>query len=120
MSVWNWIQLAVAIAAAVVGAFGKQMNKWLGFVMVLAVGILLIVMSAISQDFRFLPLGAWAIVSDILAVIGNATAEAQADDDTLGAAVKNLPGWAWVTIAVLLVAAIVVGLVAIPAPVRRA
>jgi len=112
--------LAVAIIVAVVSAAGKSMNKWLGFVMILGAGALMIVMSIISQDYRFLPLGAWAIVSDILALIANATIEPQADDDTLGGAVSRLPAWAWVTVAVLLVAALVVGLVVLPAPVRRA
>lgn len=119
MSAWNWVQLAVAIIVAVVGAFGKQMNKWLGFFMILGAGILMIVMSIISQDWRFLPLGAWAIVSDVLALIANATIESQAEDDTLGGAAKQIPLWAWLIIAALFVVAIVVGLFVLPAPARR-
>jgi len=119
MSPWNWVQLAVAVIAAVVAAVGKQMNKWLGFAMILGAGILMIVMSIISQDWRFLPLGAWAIVSDVLALIANATTEPQADDDTLGGAASRIAPWAWLIIAALFVIAIVVGFFVLPAPRRR-
>jgi hypothetical protein len=115
MSTWNWVQLAVAIVVAAVGAIGKGMNKWIGFFMILGAGILMIVMSIISRDYRFLPLGIWAIVSDFVALADNAVNEAQADDDTLGGSAKNIRAWAWVVIAVLFVAALVVTFL-LPAP----
>lgn len=107
MSVWNWVQVAVAVVAAIVGAFGKGMNKWLGFLMTLSAGVLIIVMSIVGSDYRFLGLGAFAIVLALLALIVNAAIQPQAQDDTLGGQISNLPAWAWVASGVLFVVALV-------------
>jgi predicted membrane channel-forming protein YqfA (hemolysin III family) len=118
MSAWNWVQLAVAIIIAVVSAVGKQMNKWLGFFLIMGAGVLMIVMSIISRDYRFAPLGAWGVLSDIIAAIAYAQFAPQAEDDTLGGAASGTPWWAWLIIAVLFVIAIVLAFV-LPTPVRR-
>ena len=93
MSVWNWIQLVVAIIATLVSYLGKGMNKWLGYAMILGAGGLIIGMSIYQQDYRFLGFGILAIIFVIVAVIFNYASEGKADDDTLGGQISNLPDW---------------------------
>jgi putative Mn2+ efflux pump MntP len=107
MSVWNWIQVAVAIIAALIATFAKGMNKWLGFILIVGAGVLMIIMSIVSKDYRFLGLGIFAILLAILALIVSATIEPAADDDTLGGQVSNMPAWAWIVSVVLFIGALV-------------
>jgi len=107
MSVWNWIEVAVAIIVAIASYFVKGISKWLGFAMIVGVGILIIVMSVISNDFRFLGFGILAILAVIVGLIDNATAEPKGDDDTLGGQISNLHSWAMVVLAILFIGALV-------------
>ncbi|WP_158752210.1 hypothetical protein [Acidobacterium sp. S8] len=107
MSVWNWIQLAVAIIVAIVAYLGKGWSKWLGYAMVFGAGALIIGVSIVQQDYRFIGFGILAIIMVPLGLIANATAESKADDDTLGGEISNLPPWVMWVAAVLFVGAII-------------
>jgi len=104
---WNWVQVAVAIIVAIASYFVKSISKWLGFAMIIGAGILIIVMSVVSKDFRFLGFGILAILAVAVALIDQATAESKADDDTLGGQISNLHPWAMVVLVVLFIGAIV-------------
>jgi len=107
MSTWNWIQLAVAVLAAIAAAVGKNLSKWLGLAMGVAAGGLMIGMSIYSHDMRFLGFGILAILVAPIAIIANAVSQPDAQDDTLGAQITNLPPWAMIVIGVLFVGAII-------------
>ena len=107
MSVWTWVQVAVVIIVAIASYFVKGINKWLGFGMIAAAGILMIVMSVVLHDFRFLGFGILAILAVAVALIDQATGEPKADDDTLGGQISNLHPWAIVVIVVLFIGAVV-------------
>jgi hypothetical protein len=111
MSAWNWIQLAAAVGVALIMAAGRKLPAWLGFIFMGAVSILIIVVGVVGKSYRFAPLGVAALASTGIAWVSGAISQPQGDDDTLGGTSDNIPGWAWIVIAVLMVAGIVIGLV---------
>lgn len=110
MSAWNWIQVAAALGVAIIMAAGRKLPAWLGFIFMGAVSVMIIAVGVAGKSYRFAPLGVAALVSTGLAWGSGAASQPQGDDDTLGGTSDNIPGWAWIVIAVLLVAGIVIGL----------
>lgn len=92
------------------------MPSWLGFIIGIAVGVVLIVGGAVMHPFsvRLLAWGVWAVASCILAWIAGATAQPAYTGTafgrpTFGARVSAVPLWAWLIVAGLFVVATVIG-----------
>jgi hypothetical protein len=112
MEVGDIIFMVVVVAVAILMAVLKdKVPSWLGFVLMLVASIVAIVGSAATKNYRAIPLGAAGVIGTIIAWVSGATSEGQAEDDTLGGISKKIPWWAWLIIAVLLVAGVVIGFV---------
>ncbi len=112
MEVGDIIFMVVVVAVAILMAVLKdKVPNWLGFVLMLIASIVAIVGSAATKNYRAIPLGAAGVISTIVAWVSGATSEGQAEDDTLGGIAKKIPWWAWLIIAVLMVAGAIIGFV---------
>jgi hypothetical protein len=87
---------------------------WLGFVIIIAAGLAAIVAGASSSSAGLIAIGAWAVVSAVLAWVAGATSKAKVNPlkRSFGGSVAGIPQWTWLVIAVLLVVAIVIAFVA--------
>ena len=103
--------VAVIVVAILMTILKDKLAPWLGFVLMLVASVVAIVGSAATKNYRAIPLGSAGVVSTIIAWVSGAKSEAQAEDDTLGGLAKNIPWWAWLIIAVLMVAGVVIGFV---------
>ena len=95
--------------AILIAILKNKVPAWLGFVLMLAASVAAIIGSAATKNYKAIPLGAAGVVGTIVAWISGATSKAQASDDTLGGIAENIPWWAWLIIAVLLVAGVGIG-----------
>ena len=82
---------------------------WLGFVLIIIVGIAAIIFGAVAfapANAGFIAFGVWAIVSSVLAWATGATSAPSTDN--FGGVVTNLKWWVWLIVAVLFVGAAVI------------
>lgn len=93
------------------------MPYWLGFIIILVIGVVLIIVGAVGHPVgaRYIGWGVWAIISTIIAWISGAVSEPTfTSDDTFGAAVSKIKTVPWIVIAVLFVVLIIFGYVVGP------
>lgn len=109
-TVWQVVQVVAAIAVAVIGAVARKLPSWLGFLFMLLASALIVIVGFATQAYKFVPLGFACLVGTGIAWIAGATAKPEGDDDTLGGTAEHVPWWAWLIIAVLIVAALVIGM----------
>jgi drug/metabolite transporter (DMT)-like permease len=109
MSVGEIIFMVLVVGVAIVMAVLKdKMPSWLGFILMLAAGIVTIIGSAVTKNYKAVPLGAASILATVIVWIGGATSSAATteDPDTLGGVASKAAWWAWLTAAAMVVAAV--------------
>jgi hypothetical protein len=83
---------------------GIKVPAWLGFGLMLAASLTLIVGGAIVKEFTIIPLGAAGIVGTLIAWIAGAKASPNVDRGTMGGVANNIPtGWWFAILGVMLV-----------------
>jgi len=103
------VVIGVAVLLAILKAILKgNLPNWLGFVLMIAASLVAIVGGAATQSYKTIPIGVAGALGSALAWISGATSSGEADSDTLGGVAKNIPLWAWLIIAGLVAAAILV------------
>lgn len=77
---------------------------WLGFIIIIIVGIVAIIYGAVAfapANAGFIAFGVWAIISSVLAWATGATSAPSGTD--FGGVVTKLRWWVWLIVAVLFV-----------------
>jgi drug/metabolite transporter (DMT)-like permease len=86
------------------------MPYWLGFVIIIVIGIILLIAGAVQKpvELRYIAWGVFAIVSAVVSWISGATSEPKfTSKDTFGAVVREIKTWAWIVIMVMFVALVI-------------
>jgi hypothetical protein len=109
MSVGEIIFMVLVVGVAIVMAVLKDKTpSWLGFILMLAAGIVTIIGSAATKNYKAIPLGVASVLGTGILWIGGATSSAATTDDpdTLGGVASKAAWWAWLTATVMVVAAV--------------
>jgi len=88
-----------------------RIPSWVGFGLIILVGILAIVFGAMTKSPGLIAFGVAAIASAIVAWVNGARSRPDVGWISFGATVRNIDGWAWVIVFLLFVAAVVVAVV---------
>ena len=109
MSIGEIIFMVAVVAVAIVVTILKsKVPAWLGFGLMLLASTVAIIGSAVTGEFKAIPLGAAGVIGTIIAWVTGARSSAAADDDTLGGVASNIGFVPWLIIAVLVVGAVAV------------
>jgi len=109
MSIGEIIFMVVVVAVALlVTILKRKLLYWAGFIVMLAASLVAVIGGAATKNFRAIPLGVAGIIGAIIAWVTGATSSPVAGEDTLGGVAQNIRWWAWLIIAGLVVAAVVV------------
>jgi len=111
--------VAVVAVAALMTALKGKVPAWLGFVLMIAGSVAVIIGSAVTQNYKAIPLGVAGVIGTVLIWISGATSEPATnydpddngsnrrdDPDTLGGVARRVRWWAWLVAAVLVVGAV--------------
>lgn len=111
--------VAVVAVAALVTVLKGKVPAWLGFSLMLAGCVIVIIGSAATQSYKALPLGVAGLIGTILVWVNGATSSAATnpdlpddgtstrrdDPDTLGGLTSRVRWWAWVVVTALVIGA---------------
>lgn len=86
---------------------------WLGFAMIIAAGVLAIVFGSLNASVGLIAIGAWALVSAVIAWAAGAKSSPRANPfkRSFGGVVTRVPQIPWLIIAGLLVVAVILAFV---------
>jgi hypothetical protein len=88
-----------------------RVPNWVGFGLIILVGVLAIVFGALAKSPGLIAFGVAAIASSIIAWANGAKSRPNVGWISFGATVRNVDGWAWLIVFVLLAAAVAVAVV---------
>ena len=102
------IVVGVAILVGILAKVKSDLSKWLGFGLMLAASLVAIIGGIAIGEYRVIPLGVACLLGTLVAFLGGAVFSSATNDDagTLGGVASSMRWWAWVTIVVLIAAAI--------------
>jgi len=109
MSIGEIIFMVLVVGVAILMAVLKDKTpSWLGFILMLAAGVVTIIGGAVTKNYKAIPLGVASVLGTGILWIGSATSSAATteDPDTLGGAASKAAWWAWLTAAAMVVAAV--------------
>lgn len=86
---------------------------WLGFMFIIAAGVLAIIFGSVSGSVGLIAIGVWAIASSVIAWAAGAKSSPRANPFKMsfGGVVKEIPQIPWLIIAGLFVVAVVLAFV---------
>jgi hypothetical protein len=123
MSIGEIIFMVVVVGIATLMTILKgKVPAWLGFVLMLLASLVAVVGGAATHSLKAVPLGVAGVICTIIAWVTGARSSPATnpdlpgdddrpkrdDPDTLGGIARNIRWWAWLSIAGLVVASIVV------------
>lgn len=96
----------------IVNSLLGRIPNWLGFGIIIVIGILAIIAGATSTPVSagLIAFGVWAIGSSILAWVTGASSRPDGFNGSFGATVTNLAAWVWWVVFIGLVAVVVIAL----------
>ncbi len=95
-----------------VGRLFEWIPNWVGFVLIMAVGVILLAFGAARTDAGFIAWGIAAIAAAVLAWLDGARSKPKVSlsPKTFGGVVANVDDWAWLIIFGMFVAALLIGI----------
>ncbi len=95
-----------------VGRLFGWIPNWVGFVLIMAVGVVLLAFGAAKMDAGFIAWGIAAIAAAVLAWLDGARSKPKVSlsPKTFGGVVANVDDWAWLIIFGMFVAALLIGI----------
>jgi len=110
MSVVDILFMVLVIAVAVLMTILKnKVPAWLGFVLMLAASVTVIIGGAATKHYKPVPLGVAGVLGTVLVWITGATSQPAAGDGTLGGIATGVKWWVWLITAVLVVGGAAIG-----------